>query len=161
MGQYRFEKYGVTNTFLDLAERYVRDGALEHHRSAKDSLRHIDYWKARLGVFALVYITSELVGNERQLLLDTPTSKGNKRSPATVNRYLSTLSALFSYATKQLRWISESPCAYLMKLKENAGRDRVLSEDEINQLLSACRQSRSSYLYCIVLIALTTKCSSR
>jgi hypothetical protein len=43
-----------------------------------------------------------------------------------------------------------------MKLKENPGRDRVLSDDEISRLLSSCRQSRSPYLYCIVLIALTT-----
>ena len=43
-----------------------------------------------------------------------------------------------------------------MKLKENPGRDRVLTEEEVIRLLEACRESRSPYLYCIVLIALTT-----
>lgn len=43
-----------------------------------------------------------------------------------------------------------------MKLKENPGRDRFLTYDEIHRLLIACKQSKSSYLYCIVLIALTT-----
>jgi integrase len=48
------------------------------------------------------------------------------------------------------------PCFRLTKLKENPGRDRVLSEDEISNLLSACRQSKSPYLYCYVLMSLTT-----
>ena len=45
LGQYRFDRHSVTNTFSDLADRFLRDGALEHHRSAKDTLRHIAYWK--------------------------------------------------------------------------------------------------------------------
>ena len=44
----------------------------------------------------------------------------------------------------------------LIKLKENPGRDRILTSAEIERLLSACRKSRSLYLYPIVLIALTT-----
>jgi len=61
-----------------------------------------------------------------------------------------------SYGLKQLRWISENPCLTLLKLKENPGRDRVLSEEEISRLLIACRESKSPYLYCIVLISITT-----
>ena len=48
------------------------------------------------------------------------------------------------------------PALALTKLKENPGRDRVLTEDEIVRLLASCRQSKSPYLYCIVLISLTT-----
>jgi integrase len=99
--------------------------------------------------------TSELIGKERQDLANTPTNKNKKRSAATVNRYLSSLSALFSHALS-LRWIDENPCFRLTKLKENPGRDRVLSEDEISRLLNVCRQSKSPYLYCFVLMSLTT-----
>lgn len=73
-----------------------------------------------------------------------------------MNRYLSSLSAVLTYAVKELSWISENPCTNLKKLKENAGRDRVLTEEEILQLLKACRESHSPYLFCVVLIALTT-----
>jgi integrase len=104
----------------------------------------------------LVHLTSELIAKERQLLASTPSSSGAKRTSSTINRYTSSLSALFTYAVRQLRWITESPCAYLRKLKENPGRDRVLTAEEIEQLLLACRNTRSPYLYCVVLISLTT-----
>jgi integrase len=155
-GQFKFDQYKKQHTYRELIDRYLSDGALEHHRSAEDTLRHLKYWKERLGAYALVHITPELLGKERQLLFETPTAKEKKRSASTVNRYLASLSSSMSYASKRLRWINESPCTNLMKLKENAGRDRILSQDEVNRLLDSCRNSRSPYLYCIVLIALST-----
>ncbi len=155
-GQFKFDQHNQVHTFAELAERFINDGALEHHRSSQDTLRHIDYWKSRFSHFGLIHITPELVGKERLILLDTPTPKGKKRTSATVNRYISALSSLFSYAVKELRWISENPCLNLKKLKENPGRDRVLSAEEIDKLLATCRESKSPYLYCIVLLSLTT-----
>lgn len=129
---------------------------MEHIRSADDVIHHLNYWKDRLGGFDLVYLTPELLGKERQHLANTPTNiKNGKRTAATVNRYVASLSALLSYAVR-LQWMEENPCFRLTKLKENPGRDRVLSEDEISRLLTACRQSKSPYLYPFVLMSLTT-----
>ena len=155
LGQFKFDQHKKQHTFAQLLERYERDGALQHIRSADDVMHHLSYWKGRLGDYALVHLTPDLIGKERQRLADTPTSKGLKRSPATVNRYMSSLSAIVSYA-QRLRWLDENPCFSLTKLKENAGRDRVLTEDEIARLLVSCRQSKSPYLYCFVLMSLTT-----
>lgn len=155
-GQFKFDQHNQIRTFADLLNRYIQDGALEHHRSADDTRRHLDYWKARLGAYALVHITPELLGTERQILIDTPTHKGRKRTPSTTNRYCASLSALLTYAAKHLRWISENPALRLIKLRENPGRDRVLTEDEITRLLSASRASKSPYLYCVILVSLTT-----
>jgi integrase len=69
---------------------------------------------------------------------------------------MSSLSASLTYAARQLGWISENPCLTIKKLKENPGRDRILTEEEIGRLLITCQKSRSPYLYCIALIALTT-----
>jgi integrase len=156
LGQYQFDQHNKIHTFSELVERFINNGALEHHRSSDDTLRHLEYWKARFASYSLSRITPELVGNERQVLLTTPSSSGKKRTPATVNRYVASLSSLFSYAVRDLRWINESPCRNLMKLKETPGRDRVLSEEEIARLLIASKESKSPYLYCIVLIAITT-----
>lgn len=156
LGQFKFDQHNQIHTFADLTERYLNDGAIEHHRSAKDTRRHLDYWQSRLSAFALIHITPELIGKERQCLIALPTPGNKKRAAATTNRYMASLSLLFTYAVKQLHWISENPCASLIKLKENPGRDRVLNPDEIYRLLTACRQSRSSYLYPVVLISITT-----
>jgi integrase len=155
LGQFKFDKHTCNHTYSDVVQRFINDGALEHHRSAEDTLRHLNYWKDRLGTYGLVHLTSELISKERQLLLDTPSNRGEKRKNSTINRYVSSLSSSLSYATGQLRWINENPCSNLKKLKENPGRDRVLSEVEIIRLLDSCRKSRSVYLFCIVLISLT------
>lgn len=154
-GQFNFDQHKHRHTFTQLFERYLRDGALEHIRSSEDVIHHLNYWKGQIGVYALVHLTPDLIGKERQSLAETPLAKGTKRSSATVNRYVSSLSAMLSYGVR-LRWIDENPCFSLTKLKENAGRDRVLSEDEISRLLATCRQSKSLYLYCVVLMSLTT-----
>jgi len=156
LGQFKFDQHKRLHTFPELLDQYIGNGALEHHRSANDTRRHLVYWKSRFDSYALVHITPELIAKERMLLWNTPSKSGLKCTPSTINRYTASLSALFSYAVRQLRWIDESPCAHLLKLKENPGRDRVLSLAEIERLLVACRQSRSPYLYCMVLISLTT-----
>ncbi len=156
LGGYNFETSNTTYTYAHLLDRMITDGALQHHRSLKNTQAQYDYWKKRLGTYALVHITQELVSKERQLLANTPTHKGSNPSASTVNRYMATLASTLSYAVKQLRWLPENPCTNLLKLKEAPGRDRILNDVEITHLLDACGQSKSPYLYTIVLFALTT-----
>jgi len=156
IGQFQFDRHKQQKTLAELIEHYTQSGALEHHRSATDTLRHLQYWRSRLGGYALVHITTELLGSERQFLAESPTSRSEKRTSATVNRYMASLSALLTYAARQVGWMSVNPCLKLKKLKEAPGRDRILLEEEIDKLLQSCRESRSAYLYCIVLIAITT-----
>ena len=69
---------------------------------------------------------------------------------------MAVLSSTFNYAVKRLRWLNENPCSNLLRLKDNFRRDRILQKAEFARLLEACRKSKSNYLYCIVIIALTT-----
>ena len=155
-GKFNFDQYKKLHTFEELVDRYIQDSILDHHRSADDTKRHLAYWKSRLGSYAIIHINTELLSKERQHLSETPTNKGTKRATATTNRYMSSLSSLLSYASTHLNWLSENPALRLKKLKENRGRDRVLSEEEITCLLSAAKESKSSYLHCIILLSLTT-----
>jgi integrase len=155
-GKYKFDRANHQRAFLELVERYKADGILDHLKSAKDVRRHLEYWKERLGAYALVYLHSDLLSKERSLLIETPTTKGSKRDSATVNRYMASLSSCLSYGSKQLRWIDENPCFNLIKLKESKGRDRILNTEEAGRLLAACRESQNPYLYCIILMAITT-----
>lgn len=89
-------------TFGDLVDHFIKSGALEHHRSVRDTVRHLEYWKTRLGEYALVHLTPEHLGDERQLLIDTPTHRNTKRSSATVNRYIASLSLGITSGLKEL-----------------------------------------------------------
>ena len=47
-GQFKFDQHNKIHTFSELIQRYIQDGALEHHRSAKDTRRHIEIGRAHV-----------------------------------------------------------------------------------------------------------------
>lgn len=155
-GHFKVGIHKNKHTYDDLMNRLHTDGAFEHHRSFKQTRSQFEYWRNRLGHYGLNLITPELIGKERQHLVKTPTTHETLRTPGTVNRYMAVLSSTFNYAIQRLQWLHENPCSNLLKLKDNAQRDRILQNDEPQRLLKACRESKSPYLYCVVLIALTT-----
>jgi integrase len=79
-----------------------------------------------------------------------------ERTPATVNRYLASLSLVLSYAVKECGWLEINPMLRVSKLKEPRGRDRILSKEECERLLLSCAQSKSPYLLPIVTLAIST-----
>ncbi len=101
-------------------------------------------------------VSAELISKYRKELLEGLTPKSTKRTGSTVNRYMASLSAVFTYGIKECGWIVENPVFRVRKLKESKGRDRILSLEEFERLLHACTQSRNSYLVTILLIAVTT-----
>ncbi len=156
LGGFNFDAHNQHHTYAQLIDRMYDDGFLSHYRSFKNCRAQFEYWKERLGAYALIRITPELITEERKVLVKAVLPNGSKRCPSTINRYTARLSSTFGYAVKKLRWITENPCTNLSKLKESPGRDRILSQDELIRLLDVCKRSKASYLYCIVLIALTT-----
>ena len=65
--------------------------------------------KSRLGSYGLVHVTPELLGKERQFLVDTPTNKDRKRTAATTNRYMASLSSFSTYATLNSAGSAKTP----------------------------------------------------
>lgn len=143
-------------TLADLIDRYIPDAVIGHHKAAKDTIRQLNHFREALGEYALIYITPEVLLEERKKLFETRTNRNTLRNAATVNRYFATLGGALRYACKNLGWIDENPCGNLLKLKSKPKERRALVEDEEIRLLESCRQSQSPYLYCIVLIGLTT-----
>lgn len=143
-------------TVLELIDLYIQDAVIGHHKAAKDTIHQLNYFKKQIGDYALIYITPELLLQERKILAQTPTNRGVLRNASTINRYYATLGGAFRYACKNLRWIDENPCANLIPLKTKPKERRVLVGDEEYRLLQTCRQSLNPYLYCIVLMAITT-----
>src|SRR5215510_8812888 len=77
-------------------------------------------------------------------------------SPATVVRYLALLSHLYSVAIREWEMLDNNPCRLITKPREPRGRERYLSQEEIQRLLVAAKKSRNKRLYLIVLLANST-----
>jgi len=86
-----------------------------------------------------------------------------KRAPATLNRYIVVLSALYKFAKAKpegaprllpLRFVS--PTDAVPKYKVDNVRDRSLDEDQVQRLLSYARSEHWPRMYLFTLMALTT-----
>lgn len=141
------------HTLADLIDRYQSLHLSKFPRRLKDQSSHLTWWKERYGNKALIEITPSLLSGAKETLLNGVTSRKRNRSNPTVNRYFSSLSRAFTLAFQEWQWISENPFRRISKLKENGGRNRFLSRDELHALLQSCRESKNPHLYGMVLIA--------
>jgi len=154
-GLYFPDKFKQKHTLEELIDRYIEQ-IVPSIKSAEDVIRHLNWWKAKIGTHTLNHISSDLLSNQRQELLEEVLPSGKKRGTATVNRYLASLSAALSYAVQECEWISANPMLRVRKLKEPEGRDRILTPDECSRLLEACARSSNRFLFSFIVLALTT-----
>ena len=143
------------HTLREAIVRYQRE-ILPRKKDGENQAHHLVWWQSRLGDYRLFDITPALIIEHRSQLLEGMTHCGQLRSPSTANRYMQSLAHLFTIAQREWEWVSESPLRHIMRLKEPRGRVRFLSDDERARLLAACQESTTSFLYLIVVLALST-----
>jgi len=114
----------------------------------------LNWWKTHLGDCRLFAVSSAMISESSDELKKGQTHYGTPRSAATVNRYLAVLSHAFTIGWKEWDWINFNPVLNTRKLKEPGGRVGFLNKQERERLLKACRESRSSFLYIIVIFKL-------
>ena len=121
-----------------------------------EQYRHLEWWNNHLGSLVLADITPNTISELRDRLLTEIGPRGKRRSPATTARYLAALSHVYSVATREWEWIPDNPVLKVKKPKEPKGRVRFLSDEERTKLLNAAKESNSSYLYPVIVLALST-----
>ena len=156
------------HTFGDLADRYIKETLPKKSASAqKNQEAQITWWKKQIGHYTLGDVTAAQITECRERLLSEPNERGRMLGPATVNRYLAALSHAFNVAVNEWAWLEDSPLRKVKKPTEPRGRIRFLSDDktdsngktvdgERTRLLKACQASNNSYLYTVVVLALST-----
>ena len=165
-GLYIGENESLNHTLDDLIKRFKLQELPKRKANEANLIHHLNWWSKHLGKYALAAITPARL-SECKVLLETEESEKPKknqkyRSPATVNRYLATLSTVLSYASKEYGWINENPMHKIRKNKESDGKDRFLSEEEIKRFLEACTKFQMrgecyhQETYIFMLIALST-----
>src|ERR1700691_1939986 len=154
--RYEFTNPATKHTLAELIDLYIHRVLPSKPKNAKNTLRHLLWWKQELGHFLLAQIRPSLIAEKRDELLAGFVGDSKLRSPSTVVRYLSSLSHVFSKAVKEWEWLRENPVFKIEKPRQAQGRKRVLDEVEQKRLLQACEESGSKDLFLVVALALGT-----
>ena len=132
----------------------------------------LQWWRTQIGALRLDEVNDDHLHAALEILAQQPArfyagkdadgkvifrARG-VRTGATLNRYASAIGAVFTWAIK--RRIAPKgfvhPVRGIEHQRETTGKTRFLSDDERTRLLAACKASKWSRLYLLVLLALTT-----
>ena len=132
--------------FYEIANEYLK---YEYQGSRpKQQKSMTNYWLDSLGDIMISDITSSDIERGIEAL-------PNRLSNATKNRYKAVISVIFSYAVRRYD-LTYNPVQNIRSLRENNHRVRYLSDNERKRLYEACRASKWTKLYLLVLMAITT-----
>ena len=160
-------------SFDALARDYAQIALADFDPKEKATrVRQLAWWSKQFSGLSLAEITADRISQARDELAAETFTRGKprkdkksgeliapkhyERTGATVNRYMATLSHLFSFAVKERRLVDRNPVSDISRKKEPRGRTRFLSEEERTALLDACAKSEWPALPALVLLAITT-----
>lgn len=121
-------------TMRELIEYFKKHVAPERYSYAEKYDCMYDWWIEQLGDFFVYEVSSQIVSACKNMLVEEKIITGKKehrRSNNTINKYLMCLSAVLTYAVKELEIIPYNPCSNVNIMKKPSGRRRFLSRDEI------------------------------
>ena len=144
------------HTVGDLIDRFIEQWLPRNRNGLVQKIAHASWWKGRLGHLLLSDLTPALIAEARDSLHGQLTPQGKPRTGSTVNRYLAAFGKALTIAVKEWGWLEDSPMRKVTKLQEGKARDRLLTLEEKDRLLVACRASSNPYLYPMVIISLLT-----
>lgn len=160
-----------TLTVRELIDRYMAQYA------GRDTTRvqRLAAWRSMIGEFTLDQCDSDLVHAGRSELASKPAlvykgkdhrglqvfdlkSRRKAKSPATINRYMQAIGAVFTYAIQERLapkvWVH--PCRGIKRIPEPDGRVRYLDQAERTRLFAAAKASKYPRLHALVLMGMKT-----
>lgn len=151
-------------TFSDLVDAFVKAPPTKGTRYWTAS--HIDFWKTELGTMKTGEIDRGTINTCKAKLLgqrvrvyspNGPKETDKNLTPATVNRYLASLSSILNFAV-QRNIINHHPMkgGQVRKEKESKGRRRILTPEEEQRLYVACDATTWPMMRLFLRVCLTT-----
>jgi integrase len=145
-----FEAYGYENN-KDIKLSLLIRNYLNNEYKGKDKAeqaRKLRLWLKSLGDIAIKEIKSRSISHSLSAL---PSHLSN----ASINRHKAAISGVLTYGCRQ-GYIKTNLAKLVPYLEENNARIRFLSNNERKRLYGACRASKWTKLYLLVLMAITT-----
>lgn len=146
------------STMTDLITYYKTEIAPTHYRTPEKYSVMYDWWISKIGSIKVQDLSASILSSCKHVLATEKIKKKNQevvRGNNTINKYLMCLSAVLTYAVKELELIEINPLSKVGTLPKPEGRKRFLSLEEIEKLISACK-NHSDYLYIFVMLSLST-----
>lgn len=146
------------NTMTDLIDFYDKEVAQNKYSHYEKYPAIYEWWKSKIGNVKVSNLSASILSSCKNILKDEKIIKGKletKRSANTINKYLMCLSAILTYAVKDLEIIEVNPMSKVSLMKKPNGRTRFLSDDEIEILKENCKK-HSDMLYLFFLLSLKT-----
>jgi integrase len=148
-------KLGKATSTIPMFKEWVDIYMDQYAGKDHSTVGRLDWWCEQFGDIHITKIDEFMVDD----CLIRLQKKG--RTGSTINRYKSTLSAVFIYFIqhtdfKRAGFTNPVRKEAVSCFKENPSKEHFLSEIEQQSLLSACRASHWQKLYLLVLMALTT-----
>lgn len=142
----------------ELIDATIRDHlpTKRHNKSADKVEAHLNWWRDQIGELTLERFTPQRIAEARAKLASRKSKRGARLSPASVNRYLASLSVAAKYGWKELGWLPRNPVLDVSKGAENAGLVRFLSDDERQRLLGAAHADPDPNIHTAIVLALST-----
>lgn len=151
----------TNRTFEEAAAKYEAMVLPIYPKTQRTRGVHLRWWREQLRYKYLCDITPATIAELRdelaeEVIKNEADGSEVRRSNATVNRYLATLSHLLGVAVKDWAWLQSNVALNVRKRKEPRGRIRYLCDTEREKLLAQARKSECAQLYTIVVLALST-----
>lgn len=142
------------HTVAELIDRFISQWLVKFPERQKKQTALLNWWKQRIGHRTLNQLKPSDIAEARDALTATKSPRGGLLNPSTVNRYLAAFSKVLSVGVKEWGWLEDSPMRKVSKPKEGKARDRYLSYEEKDRLLTACKESSNPHLLPVVSLAL-------
>lgn len=155
-GRYFKTTEAKKHSMADLITRYIETTLQTKPKSIESQKPQLEWWRDEIGYRLLADVTPSLLAECRDKLLTQTTKREEPLAPATVVRYMAALSHAFTIAVNEWEWLESNPMKKVKRPKEPRGRVRYLSDDEREQLFSACKESNNRFLYVVVVLATST-----
>lgn len=146
------------NNMESLISFYKTNIAPQKYSYAEKYNVMFDWWTNQIGLIKIRDLTASMITACKQILINEKIKKKDKevtRGNSTINKYLMCLSAILTYAVKDLELIETNPVSKVSLMPKPKGRTRFLTMEEIKSLSEACK-NHSDFLYIFFLIAIST-----
>ena len=142
----------------DLITYFKENIAQERYSSPEKYNVMFQWWSDKIGSIKVRELSASMLSSCKQILATEKITKKGKevvRGNNTINKYLMCISAILTYAVKELELINVNPMSKIKLMQKPTGRTRFLSDAEIEKLKAVCKE-HSDMLHLFFLLLLKT-----